>query len=337
MFGERNIKLFYLKALLKIKSLLNTQKYRRVLIFLFFFLMSLGFWLLQTLKNDFETDIYIPVKLVNVPNDVVLTGKPIAKLRVVVKDKGTNLLNYYREYAFYPIQLNFKEYYSRGSHVVIRTSELEKKVQAQLNASTKLIAIRPEVVDYIYSVGTMKKVPVVLRGRVTSSMQYNLTDTLFAPDSVFVYAPQPMIQSIKVAYTQLVLFDGISETKHLRVPLLQIRGAKFVPSVVNLTLPVDVLTEKTLEVPLVGTNFPVNRSLRTFPSKVKVTFQVGLHRFKSIRSSDFVFEVPYEELLNSKIEKYQLKLKSTPVGVSHVRIVPSQVDFLIEKVMRNGN
>lgn len=306
------------------------------MIFLFFFLMSLGFWLLQTLKNDFETDIYIPIKLVNVPNEVVLTGKPIAQLRVAVKDKGTNLLNYYRKSAFYPIQLNFKEYNNRGSHVVIRASELEKKVQAQLNASTKLIAIKPEVVDYIYSVGAMKKVPVVLRGRVASSMQYLLTDTLFAPDSVFVYAPQSMIQSIKVAYTQLVLHDAISETKHLRVNLLPVRGVKFVPSAVNLTLPIDVLTEKTLEVPLVGTNFPLNRSLRTFPSKVKVTFQVGLHRFKSIHASDFVLEVPYQELLNSKVEKYHLKMKSIPVGVSHVRIVPNQVDFLIEKVKRNG-
>lgn len=336
MFGKRN-KLFYLKALIKIKSLLNTQKYRRFLVFFFFFLISLGFWLLQTLKNDFEVELFIPVKLINVPNDVVLTAKPTAQLKVVVKDKGTVILNYMMGQDFYPIVLNFKDYHNRGNHVVIHATELEKKVQAQLEPSTKLVAIKPEVVDYFYSLGAVKKVPVVFRGKVNVGLQYYVTDTLFSPDSVCVYAPQNMLQSVDKAATHLVLLDSIMDTKQVQVKLLSIRGVKFVPNAVTVTFPVDIYTEKTLVVSLVGNGFPPNRALRTFPSKVKVTFQVGLRRFKSIHPQDFVFDIPYDSLLKSKSEKYRLVLKSMPKGIKNVRVSPQQVDFLIEQVAKHGN
>ena len=56
--------------------------------------MAGGFWLLQTLNNDYEADFSIPVRLKGVPNNVVITSEPASELRIKVKDKGTVLLNY---------------------------------------------------------------------------------------------------------------------------------------------------------------------------------------------------------------------------------------------------
>lgn len=336
MFSDRGIKFIYIKTYRKIRTILLSEKSRKVLIFLFFFLVSSGFWLLQTLKNDFEVELVIPVKLRNIPNNVILTAEPPSDLHVVVKDKGTTLLNYFLGQSFYPISLNFTDYQERGNHVIIHSAEFEKRIRAQLSTSTNLISIKPDI-EYIYSMGSAKKVPVKLRGRINTGRQYYFTDTIFTPDSVLVYAPQSILDSIKSIYTKIVLLDGVADTVHQKVQLTAIRGAKFIPDLVNLTLPVDILTEKTIEVPLRGTNFPANKSLRTFPSKVKVTFQVGLSRFKSIRSDAFVFDISYEELMKSGSEKYKLRLKSIPVGVSYVRIVPEQVDFLIESIPAYGN
>ena len=43
--------------------------------------------------------------------------------------------------------------------------------------------------------------------------------------------------------------------------------------------------------------------------------------------------VNYEDLLKETDGNVHLYLKSIPVGVSHVRIVPNQVDFLIEDIV----
>ena len=53
MFDRRNIKYTYLKLSKKIKDFLLSDKSREFLIFLFFFLIAGGFWLLQTLNNDY--------------------------------------------------------------------------------------------------------------------------------------------------------------------------------------------------------------------------------------------------------------------------------------------
>ena len=111
------------------------------------------------------------------------------------------------------------------------------------------------------------------------------------------------------------------------------RGIKFVPASVEMVFPVDIYTEKTVEVPLRGVNFPAGKVLRAFPSKVSVTFQVGLSRFNKITESDFHINVSYEELLKlGSDKKYTVKLKSVPKGVNQIRINPEQVDFLIEQV-----
>ena len=74
MIDRRNIKRIYLKTARKVKDFLLSDKSREFLIFLFFFFIASGFWLLQTLNNDYETEFSIPVRLKGVPNNVVITS-----------------------------------------------------------------------------------------------------------------------------------------------------------------------------------------------------------------------------------------------------------------------
>ena len=274
MFERRDIKYIYLKFSKKIRNFLLSEKSREFLIFLFFFLIASGFWLLQTLNNDYEAEFSIPVRLKEVPNDVVITSEPSSELRIKVKDRGTVLLNYMLGKSFFPVNLNFNDYSARNNHVRIYSSEFEKKIMSQLNVSTRLISVKPDTLEYIYS--------------------------------------------------------------H-HVALAEVKGAKFIPNAVDLTFPVDMYTEKTVEVPLHGVNFPADKVLRTFPSKVQITFQVGYHNFYKIEANSFIINISYEELLKLGSDKYTVKLKSIPDGVSHIRIAPKKVDFLIEQVSSNGD
>jgi len=153
MFERRNIKYIYLKLSRKIKDFLLSDKSREFLIFLFFFFIAGGFWLLQTLNNDYEAEFSIPVRLKGVPNHVVLTSEPPSELRIKVKDKGTVLLNYMLGKSFFPVNIDFSESKVPDNHVKIYTSELEKKIAGQLNVSTRLLSVKPDTLEYIYSTG----------------------------------------------------------------------------------------------------------------------------------------------------------------------------------------
>lgn len=336
MLDVENIKQFNLRISKQMKDFLLSEKSREFFIFLFFFLVAGGFWLLQTLNNDYEAEFAIPVRLRKVPDNIILTSEPASKLHISVKDKGTVLLNYMLGKSFYPVTIDFTEYLNEDSHVKIPASRFVNEVMGQMKASTQLLSIDPDTLEYIYSTGASKRVPVRLNGSLKADRQYFFSDTLFQPDSVTAYAPEFMLDTIHAAYTQYVALENISDTIYQQLLLQAQRGVKLVPSSIQMILPVDIYTEKTVEVSLQGVDFPIDKTLRAFPSKVQITFQVGVSRFRDITADDFHINVSYEELQSLGTNKYTVKLQNIPQGVSHVRINPEQVDFLIEQLSTNG-
>lgn len=336
MLDVENIKQFNLRISKQMKDFLLSEKSREFFIFLFFFLVAGGFWLLQTLNNDYEAEFAIPVRLRKVPDNIILTSEPASKLHISVKDKGTVLLNYMLGKSFYPVTIDFTEYLNEDSHVKIPASRFVNEVMGQMKASTQLLSIDPDTLEYIYSTGASKRVPVRLNGSLKADRQYFFSDTLFQPDSVTAYAPEFMLDTIHAAYTQYVALENISDTIYQQLLLQAQRGVKLVPSSIQMILPVDIYTEKTVEVSLQGVDFPIDKTLRAFPSKVQITFQVGVSRFRDITADDFHINVSYEELQSLGTNKYTVKLQNIPQGVSHVRINPEQVDFLIEQLSTDG-
>ena len=336
MFDVENIEQVYLKISKQIKDFLLSEKSREFFIFLFFFLVAGGFWLLQTLNNDYETEFSVPVRLRKVPDNIILTSEPSSKLHIRVKDKGTVLLNYMLGKSFYPVTIDFTEYLNEDSHVKVPSSRFMNEVMGQMKASTQLLSIDPDTLEYIYSTGVSKRIPVRLNGSLKTDRQYFFSDTLFQPDSVIAYAPAFMLDTIDAAYTQYITLKNVSDTVHQQLLLQFQHGVKLVPSSIQMVLPVDIYTEKTVEVPLQGVDFPIGKTLRAFPSKVQITFQVGVSRFREITADDFHIGVSYEELQRLGTNKYTVRLQSIPQGVSHVRINPEQVDFLIEQLSTNG-
>ena len=332
MLKWNDIQQAYIRISHQVKDFLLSERCREFFLFLFFFFIAGGYWLLQTLNNDYETEFSIPVRLKGVPNEVVITSEPASEVRIRVKDKGTVLLNYMLGKSFYPLSFDFQDYKGDNSHVRILAPEIKRRVQAQLNASTSLLSLKPDTLEYYYSTGDSKRVPVKLLGKVSAGRLYYLSDTIFSPDSVLVYAPGEAIDTITAAYTQRVQIEDIEDTLRQQVALLSHKGLKFVPASVELMLPVDIYTEKTVEVPLQGINFPPDKVLRAFPSKVQVTFQVGLGRFRQVTAEDFHLFVTYEELLQLGSDKYTVRLRSVPEGVTNIRFNPSQLDFLIEQI-----
>ena len=132
MFDKQNIRVQYLRTLEKIRSFLLTKKSREFLIFLFFVFVSFFFWLLQVLNDDYETELSMPLRLKDVPENVVLTSELPSELKLGVKDRGTVLVNYFLGQTLYPLALDFDEYQDKGNQIRILSSSLGKRVASQL-------------------------------------------------------------------------------------------------------------------------------------------------------------------------------------------------------------
>ena len=72
MFGKVNMRTRNSNVLQRIRDFLLSKKSREFLIFLFFVFVSFFFWLLQVLNDDYETEFSIPIRMKNVPDNVVM-------------------------------------------------------------------------------------------------------------------------------------------------------------------------------------------------------------------------------------------------------------------------
>lgn len=305
---------------------------KQFLIFLFFLALSTVFWIFQTLNETYEEEFLVPLELRNVPGNIVITTDLPAELHVQLRDKGSQLLAYRYTRNFKPVVVDFNAVSNVTGHVTLRGSELVRQIASQLLPGTQMLSLKPDTLDFYYNFGQYKRVPVVAQGDVKAGRLYTIAATKFSQDSVTVYASKEQLDTITAAYVQPINLRNLSDTTHVRREFIKLRGAKFVPNQVDITFCVDRLVEKTVQVPVQQVNFPAAKQLRTFPATVNVTFQVGMGLYRNITRENFVIVVNYEDLLKSKTSHCTLSLKTVPAGVSHVRISPQDVEYIIEEI-----
>lgn len=83
---------------------------KEFLIFLFFLALSGTYWLMLALNDTYEKEIRFPVRIVNVPKNVVLTCDVDDTVRVVLRDKGYTLCAYLYGDVVKRIDLPFSAY-----------------------------------------------------------------------------------------------------------------------------------------------------------------------------------------------------------------------------------
>lgn len=302
------------------------------LIFLFFLALSGVFWLLMTLNETYEKEFKVAVRIVNVPENVVLTSSEYDTVRVTLRDKGLVLVGYAYGEGLRSINLNFKSYVKGTSgHAAIPIAEINRLLYQQLSASTKIAGTKTEKIEVFYNFGISKKVPVKWSGRVVPEHLYFISNVDYTPDSVTVYASETMLDSIQVAYTEQLDVSNFRDTLSIDCTLQKIKGVKFVPEKVKVRFMTDVLTEESIDdIPVVGINVPEGKTLRTFPSKVSVRFVTGVSQFRNLSSKDFVVEADYNEIDKKPSEKCKIYLRSVPHGVTRAVLNIHEVDYLIE-------
>ena len=305
---------------------------KQFLIFLFFLALSSVFWIFQTLNETYEEDFQVPLELRNVPSNVVITTDLPENLHILLRDKGSQLLAYRYTRQFKPVVVDYNTYSNPSGHVSILGNELQRQIAAQLLPGTQMLGLKPDTLDFYYNFGQFKRVPIRPLGEVRAGRLYSLAKTVYSEDSVTVYASREQLDTITAAYLQPFNLRNLTDTTHVKSNFVKVKGAKFVPAQIGVTFCIDRLVEKTIQVPGQQVNFPASKQLRTFPATVKVTFQVGMGLYRKITSENFVLVVNYEDLLKNKSTRCHLSLKTIPEGVSHVRISPQDVEYVIEEI-----
>lgn len=319
-------------AIGKIRDALLSILNREFLIFFGFLGISAFFWVLQTLNDDYEEVFSVPVVYRNVPDNVVITSNPPEFIKVTIKDQGYALLDYKLRKTLKPIVFDFNQHESKGYLIHITNGDIHKQLADNLSNASKLVSFKPESFDVVYTRGKAKKVPVRFAGNANAKQQYEITQIIASPDSVLIYAPEEVLDTVSGMYIRPVSYHELDDSITTQVELSDVPYIKAIPNNVDLHIFVEQLTEKSLEVPVSTINVPEGKILRTFPSKVKVTFQTVLSYYKSVNPNNFIIQIDYNDIIQTG-STHAVPTVLAPSIIKHLRISPKEVDFLLEETI----
>ena len=117
----------------KTKAFFHGDRWKEVLVFFFFALLAFGFWLLQSLQQEYEIELVFPVKYKNVPADIAFNAPEVETITAKVKDKGSVLLNYTFGRSFAPIEVNMKNTKEKNGSVQVSKRQIENDIQNRRN------------------------------------------------------------------------------------------------------------------------------------------------------------------------------------------------------------
>lgn len=320
----------------KTKAFLHRQQWKEALVFSFFVLLAFGFWLLQSLQQEYEIEIEIPVRYKNVPTDIAFTSATPENIVAKVKDKGSVLLNYSFGRAFAPIEVNMKETSGKSGAITILKKEIENDILKQLIATTSLTEFTPSLLEITYSQRQQKSVPVSFNGTIHTEPGFQISgDIQIQPALAEVYASQELLDTITVVKTVATEIKNGNKTIVRNLQLQKIEGANIAPETVSITIPIEEYTEKTLEIPVQCTDIPAQYTVRIFPQSVKVNCTVPLSRFKELSEDLFAILVPFSELEQSTEGALPIYLNKKPEWVHTATLMPQKIEFILEQNKSN--
>lgn len=316
----------------KITTLIKKIFSKEVVIFLIFLLISIFFWVLQSLQSVTDFELTVPITYSKIPDSLVISSGLPDEFKVTLRDRGTLMYYYYKHLKDLSLHIDPMEWY-RGEGVnKIPSGTLETRIRYKLRSSTQLLSINPDTISILFVEKAVKRVPVSLRQNVRLAPQFMMIgNPVITPSSIIVYASQGRLNKIDSIDTDLLEIMELSDTATYKINLKPVKGVRFSQNSVKVSFQVEEFTERSIMVPVKGYGFPLDEDLLSFPSKVRLSFFVGLSKYSEVNENDFQVSVFYDKLIESKDKMQKLVVTKFPAWVQNIRVQPEEVDCLIER------
>jgi hypothetical protein len=326
---EENIKIFFKKRSFKAD--------RRLMIFLFFVVLSTIFWFLNQLEDEYVSEVTLPVRYTDFPNNKILVNELPDHFDLKVRAHGYKLLEYKISNKFLPFSINVNSLtlrmHSQSSYQKFfsRTALLADRIENQLSSELEIISIFPDTLYFEFADKVFKKVPVRSNLDITPATQHMVRGKIQVnPDSITISGANPIVDTIVQVFTKNKKLTELNENYTDDVKLQKINNIDFSDDEVEVNINIDKFTEGTQKVKLNVINVPDSLVIRTFPKEVTVTYFVALSDYEKVLPQLFEAVVDYNQMKTQE-NKLKIEIKSAPDYIQSLRYNPKSVEYIIEK------
>lgn len=310
---------------------------RKVLVFFFFLLLSVLFWFLTAMNQEYDTDISYPVRYIRYPEKKVLVNDIPDRLELSVHAGGYTLLRYRLRSRLNPIIFDVNSFslnrvIGDPSTLYILTGIAKDDIVKQLRSEFEILSISPDTIFFQFGDKVSKKVPVEPDLEISFEKQYmQVGPYLVEPDSVTISGPESIIDTIKVVATEPVIMSDLNRSFDMELEMKPQHKVEYDPLEVWIQVPIEKFTEASLKVQIEVINMPDSLLLRPFPPAVTVNCQIGLSAYETLNEHLFRAVIDYAEVGNMLGNKLKVQIIKMPVYIQSVNFTPKSVEYIVER------
>lgn len=304
---------------------------RKISIFIRCLIISFVAWLLFAVSTEQIYTIKAGISYVNIPENKAFHSLQSDTVSIRMRMSGWKIL--------------IKKLYPDTPHIKVDLSGLKTRnyilftnqigyVNRQFPADNQVMSVSPDTLFFDFSKQTQRKVPVKPILGLQFKKQYGIIgSTSLNPEYVTVTGPLEDVANIEYLETDTIRGTHVNSDVRMVTYLKNNQKANIsiYPTFSEVTIPVGEITEKVVEVPLKVENSRRYTSVRTIPSKVKITFLVSLKDYNKWSSRDFEAVVDMDNWEENKVRSLPVIITKSPEYCEIVAVEPQNVDFFLRR------
>ncbi len=314
---------------------------KRLSVFMICLLFSSMFWLLTVFSKEYTAEVSFNACFLNLPSDKILIKDLPSKVAVKIKASGFSLLGVQYSAKLDTLFIdasNVKKYLNDNNtneiYYLLLNNQLSLMAE-QLGGSMKVEKIYPDTVTFVFDQKAQKIVPVKLNLTYSFAKQYQLNGAVkIIPSRILIKGPKTLLNEIDFLETEAHQIAQIEATKKHIIPLKVSNNQSVDYGIASIVaeIPTEKYTEAEVVLPVQVKNVPFGYVVKTFPSQVKVKYNVSLQHYDLVKPEQFLIEANINEKIGISNNRIKLNLVKIPAIVSKAKIINPQVEFIMRKL-----
>jgi YbbR domain-containing protein len=300
---------------------------RKIITISFVIAFSILLWAFVTFSGAFSITMNLPVRVINVPENLAISLVSTNEVTVNIKGQGWLLAKqtFGRSPKFYIPSPKKKGLHSVSTIKVLNANQW-------LSSNLQLDKITPEKIDIKLEKKITKKIKVVPILDLEYSSGYDLVSQIIVqPDSINVTGPKSLLNKVNFIQTIKGKFTDLEKHTTVKLKLEKIPFLSYDKNECNVSFDVQKIVDKTFENIKIGiTGVPSRYDVILSPNRITVVLRGGINLLSKLDNEDITSYVKFIQVINDTTGAVE-PIINIPNYTSIIDKRPQKIEYIIKK------
>lgn len=308
---------------------LNRIERRRLTVFVSCLIVAFSTWMMIALSGNYVYTVESKINYIDPPENRAYHPLQDDSVSLRIEGSGWQLL--FSRLRLQPTAINVSLKSLNTRSFVVFSSQLAD-INKQFNTSQKVISVTPDTLFFDFSKRAVKKIPIRLMHNLTFEKNYGISGPIkMTPNHVIVNGATEDLRKIEAWPTTMLTRTDVNAPVTARVGFMdsKVNNIDVFPLSVKVEIPVEMFTEKIVEVPVKVLNAK-GRDVQVLPERVTLTVLTPLSRYPAVKADSFAVAIDLTERPEKGYSQLPAKIRRLPQFTKLVKVDPQVVDFFIK-------